>query len=225
MALHPESATRTQVRGTPQPFSRPYVGDELMDENTFSELQSRIAGRPETHAAAQAPRPAPSRPAAAAPASAAAIEAAIDRANSREAVTRLSMHLARRYAAAAALLLVHRGVIQGLSAQGLPSRPDAVLFPADAASVFGDVASSGRTFRGAPRATGLDAMILRALGRSQAREIAVLPVRTGGRVVSLLYADNGPEPLGDASVAALSAVCAHVGAAYERLIREQKRRV
>ena len=199
-----------------------YAGGELMDERTFSELQSRLPGRAQPQA--QAPRPAPAR-AAATPPSAAAIEAAIDRADSREAVTRLSMHLARRYAAAAALLLVRRGVIQGLSAVGLPSRPDAVLFPVDAESVFGEVAASGRGFRGAPRSGGLDGLVLRALGRALAREIAVLPVRTGGRVVSLLYADNGAEPLGDASVAALAAVCGRIGAAYERLIREQKRRV
>jgi hypothetical protein len=41
--------------------------------------------------------------------------------------------------------------------------------------------------------------------------------------VNLLYADNGPEALGDASAAALHAVCARVAAAYERLIRERKR--
>jgi hypothetical protein len=55
------------------------------------------------------------------------------------------------------------------------------------------------------------------------QEIAVLPVALSGRVVNLLYADNGPEALGDASVAALTSICARVGAAYERLIRERKR--
>lgn len=73
------------------------------------------------------------------------------------------------------------------------------------------------------RAGGLDARILRALGREHAQEIAVLPVVLGGRVVNLLYADNGPEALGDASIAALSSICTRVGAAYERLIRARKR--
>jgi hypothetical protein len=118
---------------------------------------------------------------------------------------------------------VHRGIIQGLCADGLSARPDAVLFPAGAESVFGAVAASARPFRGAPRAGGLDARILRALGREHVQEIAVLPVTLSGRVVNLLYADNGPEALGDASAAALSAVCARVATAYERLIRERKR--
>jgi hypothetical protein len=218
-----EAATRVQASGTlPQPLARPYAGGELMDERTFSELHSRPAQRVERRRAepARAPRPAQS---AAAPASTAALEQEIDRARNWEAVTRLSTLLARRYAAAVALLLVHRGVIQGLSAHGLPSRPDAVLFPADASSAFGEVATSGRPFRGAPRAGGLDAIVLRALGRAQAREIAILPVALGGRVVNLLYADNGSEPLGDTSAAALSVVCARIAGAYERVIREQRR--
>jgi hypothetical protein len=42
-------------------------------------------------------------------------------------------------------------------------------------------------------------------------------------VVNLLYADNGSEPLGDTSAAALSVVCARIAGAYERVIREQRR--
>ena len=171
--------------------------------------------------ARRAPSGTPGAPAS--PAAAAALEAEIDRSSSREAVARLAVYLARSYASATALLLVHRGIIQGLCADGLQGRPDAILFPTDAASVFGEVAASGRPFRGAPRAGGLDARILRALGREHVQEIAVLPVRLSGRVVNLLYADNGPEALGDASAAALTAVCARVAAAYERLIRERKR--
>lgn len=236
-----------------QPFARPHSGEELMDARTFSELHARIAERAERRRAESpppAPRAVPPRAAAqrvfdlaelgarvvsdpataerefarpASPAAAAALEAEIDRSSSREAVTRLAVYLARSYASATALLLVHRDIIQGLCADGLQGRPDAVLFPAGAASVFGEVASSGRPFRGAPRAGGLDARILRALGREHVQEIAVLPVSLSGRVVNLLYADNGPEALGDASAAALNAVCARVAAAYERLIRERKR--
>jgi hypothetical protein len=156
------------------------------------------------------------------PAAAAALEAEIDRTGSRGAVARLALYLARGYASASALLLVHRGMVQGLSADGLLGRPDAILFPADGSSVFGEVAASGCPFRGAPRMHGIDSRILRAFGREHVQEIAVLPVALHGRVVNLLYADNGPEALGDASVAALTSVCARVAAAYQRLIRAQK---
>ncbi len=222
--LHSRIVQRTERRRAesqpPAPRPEP-PGDAAQPVFDLADLGARVVSSPAT-ARREPARAAPSG-APASPAAAAALESEIDLASSREGVARLTVYLARRYAAASALLLVHRGIIQGLCANGLQGRPDAILFPADAASVFGEVASSGRPFRGVPRAGGLDARILRALGREHVQEIAVLPVTLGGRVVNLLYADNGPEDLGDASAAALTSVCARVAAAYERLIRERKR--
>jgi hypothetical protein len=165
----------------------------------------------------------PSRGRVPSPAAAAALEAEIDRCDSRDAVARLAVYLARGYASASALLLVRQGLVEGLYADGILGRADTILFPADGTSVFGEVAASGVPFRGAPRALGLDARILRAFGREHVQEVAILPVVLRGRVVNLLYADNGPEALGDASIAALSSVCARVASAYERLIHQRKR--
>jgi hypothetical protein len=186
---------------------------KAVEERVFdlAELGARVVSRPEPPAA-RVPSPA----------AAAALEAEIDRSGSRESVARLALYLARGYASATALLLVHRGMVQGLAGDGLLGQPDTILFPADASSAFGEVAASGRPFRGAPPANGLDARILRAFGREHVQEIAILPVTLRGRIVSLLYADNGPEALGDASAAALTSVCTRVAAAYERLIQAQK---
>lgn len=234
------------------PFASPHSGEELMDTKSYTELCARVSRRTESRVAEPRPpwaarqqrtamsglvaramghrspaarEPAPQMRAGgpASPAAAAALEAEIDRSRSQETVARLAVYLARSYASAAALLLVHRDMIQGLCADGLSGRPDAILFPAGAASVFGAVANGGLPFRGAPPAQGLDARILRALGREHVQEIAILPVGLAGRTVNLLYADNGPESLGDSSAAALTAICARLGAAYERLIRDHKR--
>jgi hypothetical protein len=213
-----ERAERRPAESQPPAARRaPPKAQRIVD---LAELGARVVSVPAP--TRNAVRPAPVR-APAGPAAAAALEAEIDRASSQEAVARLAVTLARGYASATALLLVHRSIIQGLCADGLEGRADAILFPDGAGSVFGEVAATGRAFRGAPRAGGLDARILRALGRERVREIAVLPVSLGGRIVNLLYADNGPEPLGDAPAAALTAVCTRVAAAYERLIRERKR--
>lgn len=206
-----QTATRVQNGGNRR--AQAAVEERIFD---LAELGARVI----SSGASCAPAPADRIPS---PAAAAALEAEIDRSGSREAVARLAVYLARSYASATALLLVHRGIVQGLCADGIAGRADAILFPADASSVFGQVAASGQPYRGAPRAMGLEARILRALGREHVQEIAVLPVMLGGRVVSLLYADNGPEALGDASAAALACVCTRVAAAYERLIRERKR--
>jgi hypothetical protein len=197
-----ETAMRVQNAGN----RRSHASEERVYD--LAELGARVVSR-------QAPVPSP--------AAAAALEAEIDRSGSRDAVARLALYLARGYASATALMLVHRGFVQGLCADGVAGRTDAILFPVDASSVFGEVVASGRPFRGAPPANGLDARILRALGREHVQEIAVLPVTLRGRIVNLLYADNGPEALGDASAAALTSVCTRVAAAYARLIHERKR--
>jgi hypothetical protein len=212
---------RAEPHPPPQPAPHPPPQPARQRIVDLAELGARVVGEPP----AAAPEPVRPPPAGApiTPAAAAALEAEIDRSRSREAVGRLAVYLARSYASSAALFLVRRDMIEGLCSDGLPGRPDAVLFPAGAASVFGAVAAGGLPFRGAPPTQGLDARILRALGREQVQEIAILPVALAGRVVNLLYADNGPESLGDASVAALRAICARVADAYERLIRERKR--
>jgi hypothetical protein len=158
----------------------------------------------------------------ASPAAAAALEAEIDRCNCREHVARLAVHLARTYAPAAALFQVHRGVIEKTCSEGSAINGERLQFPADAPSLFADVAASGESFRGAPPEDALEKRVLRVLGRQHVREIVVLPIAIRGRVVSLLYADNGPEALADASVAALAAVTARVSSAYQRLILERK---
>ncbi len=150
----------------------------------------------------------------------AALEAEIDRCDDRRHVARLAVHLARAYASGVSLLLVHRGMIEGLEGE---AREQGLLFPAHAETLFADVAEGAALYRGAPPRGGLDTRVLRVLGCAEAQELAVLPVAIRGRVVNLLCADNGPEALGDASLAALATVCARVARAYERLIHARKR--
>jgi hypothetical protein len=63
------------------------------------------------------------------------------------------------------------------------------------------------------------------LRRVAPAEVAFFPIRIGERVVNLLYADNGYEPLGEKSFAALAALCQRVAQSYERIILEKKRRL
>jgi len=183
---------------------------------------ARRFGKRQVPAAADVPGPA-LPPSPSSPAAVAALEAEIDRCSSREHVARLAVHLARAYAPAAALFVVHRGVIESARNEGLGGGGKGFLIPVDAPSLFAEVVASGVPFRGAPPQGGFDERILHALGRRDVEAVVVLPVTMRGRVVSLLYADNGPESLGDASVAALAAVCDRVARAYERLILERKR--
>jgi hypothetical protein len=159
------------------------------------------------------------------PVEVARLEARLQGACNRDEVALLALRLARRYARAAALFVVHRGVVAGLrgEADGRSSPVESIMVPADADSLFADPLSSGETLRCGTTSHAMDARILRAMGRGDARDRIVVPVSIGGRVVNLLYADNGADALGATSIAALQALAARVAAAYERLIVERKR--
>ena len=51
----------------------------------------------------------------------------------------------------------------------------------------------------------------------------MLPLAIRDRVVNVLYADNGDQPLPETAVAALEAVGTCVSKAYERIIHYRKR--
>lgn len=226
-------------------------GEELTDSEIFLALHSRTASpvrpvapaRPSVVVAPAPPVPpavpaapnasiavpprafrraaAPERPHS--PGAAAALEAEIDRCTDRRHVARLAVHLARAYANAATLFVVQRGVIQGVWGAGIAHAGAGVLFPSDGSGPFEDAIESGEPVRGPAPQDGLAGRILHTLGRADAQEIAILPIAIRGRVVALLYADNGVEALGDASVAALGAIGARVARAYERIILARKR--
>jgi hypothetical protein len=159
------------------------------------------------------------------PAEVVALEAEIQAAADRDDVVRLALRLARAHARVAALLVVHQGMIVGLRAQGegTQDRIEGIVIPADAESVFAAPVSRGKAHRGEPPSRGIDVRLLRALGRSEARDLVVIPISIRDRVVNLLYADNGNDFLGETSVAALCALARCMARAYERLILERKK--
>jgi hypothetical protein len=153
-----------------------------------------------------------------------ALEALLDAATDRESAGRAAIALSRLHVATAALLVVHRGMVMGLFGDGggLASRIEAVLVPIDADSVLAR-AAHGEPYRGAPPKGALDARVLRALGRADAREIAVLPILLRDRVVNLLYVDAGEKAIAETALGALQALTLCVERTYERLILSRKK--
>ena len=150
----------------------------------------------------------------------ASLEALLATAPDRVGAARVALALARLHVPAAALLVVHRGMVKGMLGSGgdLDRHIEAVLIPGDADSVLARVATGGVLYRGAPPATPLDARLLRALGRSAASEIAVFPIALRDRVVNLLYVDAGASALADTVVGALQALTYCIARSYERMI-------
>jgi hypothetical protein len=216
------------------------AGEDLLDESSFAALHQRLAAARE-HATGGPTSPVPESAdellldeelpdeleAGAGPErepEAFALEEALARAADRADAASVALRLARRHVAAAALFVVHRGMVMGLTGagQGLESHVEGILVPVDSDSVFAGVAQGGEAFRGPPPKSGLDARVLRALGRAEARELALLPIAIRGRVVNLLYADDGARPLAETSLGALRALATCVARTYEALIVRRK---
>jgi hypothetical protein len=224
-------------------------GEDLIDESSFAALHQRLASAREFAAGgpAESVEAAVSdaetdaelllddevleegrvqrteAPALALPNDALALEALLDAATDRESTGRAAIALSRLHVATAALLVVHRGMVIGLFGDGgnLASCIEAVLVPIDADSVLAR-AAHGEPYRGAPPKGALDVRLLRALGRADAREIAVLPISLRGRVVNVLYVDAGDKAIAETAFGALHALTLCVARAYERLILSRK---
>jgi hypothetical protein len=186
--------------------------DELVLEKVATELPVRGLGRrPDTGPPAD-------------PVEVAALEREMMSAKERDEVAELALRIATYYAKAAALFVVHRGLVAGLrsAGEGLSTGIEAVMIPADSESVICRPIETGKLARGGESLGAVDERVLKAMGRSDASEMLVLPVPIGDRVVNLLYADNGDATLPDTSVGALRVLALGVAKAYERLIFERK---
>jgi len=122
--------------------------------------------------------------------------------------------------------VVRGGMVSGFRGDGagMNESLDGILIPAEVDTIFSRPATARTPFRGQPPEGGIDGRVLGALSRKGVREALVHPIAIRDRVLNLLYADNGSEPLAETSVAALAALCDCVARAYERLILERKSR-
>jgi hypothetical protein len=141
----------------------------------------------------------------------------------RDAVVSVALRIAAFHALVAALFLVRDGMIQGVRAAGAVRTEwiDAIYVPITDDGMLGRPASRGVAFHGRPALEGIDAIVARTLSGRVPAQAAVVPIGVQGRIVNLLYVDNGADALPPTALAALGALCDGVSAAYERLISEQ----
>lgn len=214
-------------------------GEELSDADEFGGIQGGIEEpampiealaspieqqrkpAPELGSSASAPGAARLQPARG-PAEIGRLEAELALLAPREQIQELALRIATYFANTAALFVVHDGMIQGMCAGGdAPTQAiDAIYLPVESDNFLSKRAREPRLYRGRPTNSGIDASVMRQLCASEPKEVAVLPVLLGGRVVHLLYVDNGNEHIAESSLAALEVLCGTIGAAYTRLVVE-----
>jgi hypothetical protein len=237
----PEAPAPAPLRQDDAPTPEPLAdGEELIDEDSFAKLHEDLVLRASESGVGVArasdevsideppevePPPAIVRAPAADSGEVARLEAALEHSANRDEIAGLTVRIARGYARAAGLFLIHAETVVGVAGADdeLGRRIQGVVIPVTTECSLAAVAKTGEGFRGAPPRDGIDARVVAALGRSEARELLLLPIRIRGRVVNVLYADNGPDACGATSEAALRALCDAAARAYERLILLAKR--
>ncbi len=145
--------------------------------------------------------------------------------NDRAQLIAASIGLAARFAETVVLFVVRGGVATGLAAMRGEEEIDveSTLVPLQAGSALTAVCET-RTFVRALPTSALDKLLAKALRAAEDAELAVYPVTIGERVVNLLVAQPQSGVLAATAHAALEALAPQLGAAYERLIREQKQK-
>ena len=152
------------------------------------------------------------------------LERALFDAPDRSALAHIALRIARHNAEAAALFVVNRGTVAGLrgSGGGLEGRVEGIMVPQNCGGLLMSATQRARPARCDVPGHPADRFLLDALGRSNAREVAILPIRIGPRVVNLLYVDNAEEMLAETGFLALRALCGGIGQVYARLLRARK---
>jgi len=143
----------------------------------------------------------------------------LGRVASRDEVVHLACQACLATARGAAFLALRRGVFRGLDGAGdevTSAGIRSLWVPASNPSVLNEVLHSGRVFHGAYGHTAADHLFRAALG-SQGRDVIVVPVRVGARMVGVLCA-NDPGSQSDA----VERIGEAMGQAFERLIISQK---
>lgn len=151
----------------------------------------------------------------------------IDAAQDRDRILALVLDFAVERLRYVALFVVQGDVAEGLDARGdgLPATMvRRIAVPLDSPSSFRAVRERGAPIVGALSEGGTDAVVRSDLGRESARGIALVPIHIGGRVVLIVWADHGSEPLDLAALDEVVALCGHAANAFERIIRERKAR-
>ncbi|MGB3050749.1 MAG: hypothetical protein WBB42_07100 [Polyangiales bacterium] len=195
---------------TPHTFAPPPITPH--PETPVSSRPNRLARS--SLRGSSSPRP----PSASDPAIAAQLDE-LASASSRDEVVRVACQACLAAARGAAFLALRKGVFRGWDGAGdevTSAGIRSLWIPATNPSILNEVLHSGRVFQGAYGQTAADHLFRAAFG-SHGREVIVVPVLVGSRLVGALCA-NDPA----SQSRAIEGIAEAMGRAFERLIVSQK---
>lgn len=129
---------------------------------------------------------------------------------------------ARRYFKRAVLFVVRGNEL--LSVGGFAeddTLPEGMDIDLNDPSVFVDVVRERTTWRGKPVQRGVEDRLMEVLGGAYPASSFVAPVSLRGRVVNVLYGDNGPKRGVRGDMSDMVLFLSHAAQAYDRLVRDR----
>jgi hypothetical protein len=236
--LPPLDQTSWSIASTPSALSAPKAAtapsieapvvepEPVRDAQVFAEespAAAAVAAAPQAQPAAPLAALAPAPVAVAQALDLARFEAQMLEANHRDRLIELALSTASCFAARVALFTVHQGMVQALRSEGGAVVPvDGMLLPLDTPCMLTEAATKNEPMRAQAQDRPLDMQILELIGDSDSDGVALFPVSIKNRVVNVLFASNGLEPVGEIAFAALSRLAQQMGVAYGRLIMSRK---
>ncbi len=145
--------------------------------------------------------------------------------NDRYHIARVVLRYGFSLFARCMLFTVHRGVLLGMDAVGYNIDPMAfrsVLIPLDGPSVFQTVVNTKAPFLGALPKTKINIQFLRAMGKQVPLSAMIIPVLVRGKVVNLIYGDNGHKSHCPNDIGQLLILAQHITRSYETLFEQKK---
>ena len=137
----------------------------------------------------------------------------------RDAAVQVACNACLRDARGAAFLALRKGVFRGWDGAGddvTSAGIRSLWVPASNPSILNEVLHSGKPFRGPYGQTAADHLFRAAFG-SQGRDVVIVPVLIGARMVGVLCAND---PVGDSAI--IEQVAGALGEAFQRLIVSKK---
>ena len=221
-ALIVEEIPEAEIVGELVPDQPPAVESERRGAQRRAEPLARPAA-PERRRRDRRRAP---RPVEAAPISFAEAQKALATTTDREDVARVVLRFAAGSFRRALLLQVQRDSAIGWLGSGVGLAPDAarkVALSLTKPSAFKLVRDSRSHFLGPLRRDFPTVVFLRALGEGEPRTAVLMPLLAAGRVVNILYADNGPGAFANPDIGELLILAQKVGRSYEAMIAARHR--
>jgi hypothetical protein len=143
----------------------------------------------------------------------------------REAISHCVLRFARSVFKRCMLFTIHRGLALGWNALGEDLDPwsfRSLMIPLKEPSVFRLVVDSRAHFLGALTKTPINVQFLRATGKKVPLSVFIAPILVRGRVVNLLYGDNGHKSHSPSDIGDLLILAQAVAQSYEALFDQKK---